>query len=80
MQHVQRINGIIWINVNHSSSVTLERSVMNKGGGGGLKSILHSPNITLSFCKTAKGSQYLVSCSALVVNLSLVNDSARTNK
>ena len=36
------------------------------GGGGGHKSILHGPNLTLIFCN---GSQHLVSCSVLVVNL-----------
>ena len=36
------------------------------GGGGVLKSVLQGPNLTLIFCS---GSQHLVSCSVLVVNL-----------
>ena len=36
------------------------------GGGGGVKSILQAPNITLIVCD---GSQHLVSCSGLVVNV-----------
>ena len=39
------------------------------------KSILQGPNLTLIFCS---GSQHLVSCSVLVVNL--VNESSRTIK
>ena len=69
------ITGILLINVNHNSSTALERSVIDNGGGGGglggggLKLVCHAPNITLRFCC---GSQHLVSCSVLVVNLELV--------
>ena len=49
--NIKHIIEIIWINVNHSSSPALERSVIiNWGGEGGLKSILHGRNLTLSFC------------------------------
>ena len=36
------------------------------GGGGGGESILQLPNLTLILCS---GSQHIVSCSVLVVNL-----------
>ena len=46
--NIKFINGITWINVNHSSSTALERSVIDNGGGGGWgvgwdKSILQVP-------------------------------------
>ena len=60
--NLKLINGITWINVKHSSSTALERSVINNWG---LKPVLQVPNLTLS----CGGSHHLVSCSALMVNL-----------
>ena len=57
--NIKLINEVTWINVNHSSSTALERSVINNWGGG-LKPELQVHNLTLSFCS---GSQHLVSCS-----------------
>ena len=47
----------------------------NITGGGGLKPVLQAPYLTLIFCSD---SQHLVSCSVLVVNIKLVNESSRT--
>ena len=59
MKHIISITGI---NRNHNSSTALERSVLNNWGGG----LKQAPYLTLFFCS---GSQHLVSCSVLVVNL-----------
>ena len=45
--------------------------------GWGLKSVLQAPYLTLILCS---GSQHYFSCSVLVVNLLLINESSRTNK
>ena len=61
--NIKLIIGITLQNVNHSSSPALERSVINDWG---LNEVLQAPRLTLSFCS---GSQNLVSCSVLLLNL-----------
>ena len=60
--NLELVTGITRINVNHTSPA-FEWSVMNNKG---IKQVLQAPNLTLNF---GSGSQHLVSCSVLLVNL-----------
>ena len=61
--NMKLIIGITWINVNQNNTTAFERSVINYLG---LEPVLQGPNLTLIFYS---GSQHLVSCSVLMVNL-----------